>query len=450
MTESPDVTFVTRAGRARTTAEEARVQLIEGPDAPNDVKLGPAGMTIGTGAESALKLTDKRVSRMHVHISLEQDGFRVRDLGSTNGTFLDGAQIDDARVPNGSVVTIGKSVLRLLPVEEPQVVAASERMSFGEMVGRSNAIRSVFGLLERMAGSNASVLIGGETGTGKELVARAVHKGGPRASGPFVAVDCGAIAANLVESELFGHVRGAFTGATETRAGAFERAHGGVLFLDEIGELPLELQPKLLRVLESREIRKVGGSSVQSVNVRIVAGTHRNLAEMVDERTFRADLYYRLAVVQVELPPLRARPEDLPLLVEKLLRESGATNFGPIEGPNLDELASHDWPGNVRELRNTLQRALACAGTATPRFSELSFHVGKSVTSAATLKAARMQVDLDVPFHRAKERLTDTFEQAYLTQLLVACESNIAAASRRSGIARRHLYDLLKKHGLHG
>ena len=450
MTDSPDVTFVTRASRARTTPEEARVQLIEGPDAPNEVKLGPAGITIGTGAECTLKLKDKRVSRTHVHISLEEDGFRVRDLGSTNGTFLDGAQLDDARVPNGSVITLGKSVLRLLPVEHPPAIAASERTAFGEMVGRSPAIRNVFGLLERMAASTASVLIGGETGTGKELVARAVHEEGPRRSGPFVAVDCGAIAASLVESELFGHVRGAFTGATETRAGAFERAHGGVLFLDEIGELPLDLQPKLLRALESREVRKVGGSSMQAVDVRIVAGTHRNLAEMVDERTFRADLYYRLAVVQVELPPLRARPEDLPLLVEKLLRESGATDFGPIEGPNLEELATHDWPGNVRELRNTLQRALACAGTRTPRFSELSLHVAKGGTSAATLNAARMQVNLDVPFFRAKEQLTDTFEAAYLSQLLVACERNIAAASRRSGIARRHLYDLLKKHGLHG
>jgi DNA-binding NtrC family response regulator len=385
-----------------------------------------------------------------VHISLEEDGFRVRDLGSTNGTFLDGARIDDGRVPSGSVITVGKSVIRLLPVQAPQDIPASERSAFGELVGKSPSIRSVFGVLERMAASNASVLIGGETGTGKELVARAIHQQGPRANGPFVAVDCGAISANLVESELFGHVRGAFTGATETRAGAFERAHGGVLFLDEIGELPLELQPKLLRALESRQIRKVGGSSMQAVDVRVVAGTHRNLAEMVDEQTFRADLYYRLAVVQVDLPALRDRLEDLPLLVEKLLREAGISNFGPIEGPNLEELASHDWPGNVRELRNALQRALACAGTSAPRFSELSFHVGKGRTSAAALNAARMTVDLDVPFFRAKEKLSDAFEAAYLAQLLVACERNIAAASRRSGITRRHLYDLLKKHGLHG
>ncbi|MSP59772.1 MAG: sigma 54-dependent Fis family transcriptional regulator [Myxococcales bacterium] len=446
-----DATFVTHPGAARRALPGlgSRIAVVDGPDVPREVAIPEGGVTVGSGPECGLRLSDKRVSRNHVHIAADGDGFRVRDLGSTNGSFLDGARLDDALLPAGTTLLVGKSALRLLGAERYQVVPASTRERFGDLLGKSLPMREVFGVLERVVDAEASVLIEGETGTGKEVVARALHAEGRRASSPFVALDCGAIAPNLVESEFFGHVRGAFTGAVDTRPGAFERAHGGTLFLDELGELPPELQPKLLRVLETREVRKVGAAESRRVDVRVVAGTNRDLQEMVDEGTFRADLYYRLAVVHVLLPPLRARIEDLPVLIEKFLRDGAAASPGAIDGPNLELLAGHAWPGNVRELRNVLQRALACAGAPGMRFCDLPIHIGgrpRAGRREAPAEAAK--VDLDVPFSDAKERLVDGFERAYLTALLGATEGNVAEASRRSGLNRRHLYDLLKKHGL--
>ncbi|MEO6952694.1 MAG: sigma-54 dependent transcriptional regulator, partial [Polyangia bacterium] len=293
--------------------------------------------------------------------------------------------------------------------------------------------------------SNASVLVEGETGTGKELVARALHSESNRAKQPFVVLDCGAIPAALIESELFGHVRGAFTGATEQREGAFERADGGVLLLDELGELAIDLQPKLLRVLETQEVRKVGGTTSRKVDVRVVAATNRQLDEAVDAGTFREDLYYRVAVVHVALPPLRERPDDLPTIIAGVLRELGVPDAGPVDGPNLQQLAAHDWPGNVRELRNVLQRGLAQAGSAKTRFRELSLHVRARKARAA---ASTSYIDLGVPFLEAKEALVSRFEANYLGQLLEASEGNVTEAARRSGLNRRHLHDLLKKYEL--
>jgi DNA-binding NtrC family response regulator len=257
--------------------------------------------------------------------------------------------------------------------------------------------------------------------------------------GPFVAIDCGAIPPTLAESELFGHVRGAFTGAVDARVGAFERAHGGTLFLDEIGELPLELQPKLLRALESREIRRVGSSEVRKVDVRVVAATHREVEQLVEDGAFRADLYYRLAVVLVALPALRERREDLPLVVDKLLRDLGDDAPGPIAGPNLKQLAAHDWPGNVRELRHVLPRALAGAGSPSTPFEELSLHVGAPRRVTERPLEAASQIDVSRPFGESKEHVVDAFERAYLTTMLAACEGNVAEVSRRAQINRRHL-----------
>jgi DNA-binding NtrC family response regulator len=277
------------------------------------------------------------------------------------------------------------------------------------------------------------------------VVAQALHTEGDRGSGPFVALDCGALPASLIESELFGHVRGAFTGASETRTGAFERAHRGTLFLDELGELPLDLQPKLLRVLETREVRKVGGSELQAVDVRIIAGTNRNLRQMVEDRTFRSDLYFRLAVAHVVLPPLRERLDDLPLLVRHFLHLAGVDVVGPIAGPNLALLRGHPWDGNVRELRNVLERAVACAPPGTLAFTDLPIELGPSV---ARPEAAGMRVDLATPYFDAKEHMVGAFEKEYLQQLLASTGGNVAKAARRAGINRRHLYVLMKKHGL--
>jgi DNA-binding NtrC family response regulator len=308
-------------------------------------------------------------------------------------------------------------------------------------------MREVYAVLEVAARSDASVLLEGETGTGKEVVARALHSESKRAKGPFVVIDCGAIPAELAESELFGHMRGSFTGATDTRPGAFERAHGGTLLLDELGELPIDLQPKLLRALESREIRKIGGNEVKKVDVRVVAATNRDLQELIDAGEFRSDLFYRLAVIMVQLPSLRERLEDLPVLVQRMLRDMGLADPGPITGPNLEHLQQHGWPGNVRELRNVLERAVAGVGHEEGRFTSLSVHVG-GMRASSMRPSGVPTVDLALPFQVGKERHNDAFELAYLTQLLGDTKGNVAEASRRAQLSRRHLYDLLKKHGL--
>jgi DNA-binding NtrC family response regulator len=438
-------TFITNVDVTSRPSVNARVLIVEGPDAPKEMALPPAGLTFGTAKDCAVRLTDQRVSRQHLHILGDGASFRVRDLGSSNGTFIGGVRTNDGLAPVGTLVRIGRTTLRLVGEARYETVPRSSRRSFGGLLGKGPAMRQIFGVLERVAASDTSVLIEGETGTGKELVARALHTEGPRAAGPFVAIDCGAITPSLIESVLFGHERGAFTSAHETRTGAFERAHKGTLFLDEIGELPIDLQPKLLRVLETREVCKVGGSSARRVDLRVVAASNRDLARMVAAGTFRADLYYRLAVVHVVVPPLRERLEDLPLLIEHFLQEAGASSPERIAGPNLELLSGHTWPGNVRELRNVLHRALAYAGAPPVRFSELPIQIGTVEQAEAD---GGDEPDVDQPFLAAKEELVDGFERAYLKALLAATNDNVAEAARRARLNRRYLYDLLKKHGL--
>ncbi len=443
---STPITFITNAGRGATRpVVGARLAVVEGADAPKEALVPPKGITVGQSDRCGLKLTDERVSREHLHVMVNAEGFHVRDLGSRNGTYLQRTRVDDVVAPAGTTLKLGGTTIRLLGPAEYQLVPPSKRDSFGELLGKSLAMRDVFGILERVVSSQAAVLVEGESGTGKELVARSLHALGSRPNGPLVALDCGAIAPTLAESELFGHERGAFTGAVDARRGAFERAHGGTLFLDEIGELPLELQPKLLRAIENREVRRVGGDEVRRVDVRIVAATNRDLQQMVDDDEFRSDLYFRLAVVRVLVPALRERLEDLPLLAGHLLRHLGVDKPGPIEGRNLDLLATHPWPGNVRELRNVLERAVACAGSKTVGFAELPLHLGRPGGQIAPRGPG---FTTDMPFVAAKARVLDAFEREYLSALLQANGGNVAEASRRSQLNRRHLYDLIKKHGL--
>jgi two-component system, NtrC family, response regulator GlrR len=302
----------------------------------------------------------------------------------------------------------------------------------------------VIGQLERVAATDATVLLLGETGTGKELAAESIHRESSRANGPFIIVDCGAIPSELLESELFGHERGAFTGALRSREGAFSAAAGGTIFLDEIGELPRDLQPKLLRALSRRAVKPVGGEAYVDVDVRVIAATNRDLRQEVNVDRFRGDLYYRLAVVEVRLPPLRDRLDDLPILVETMLRESRAT---PIEtsrllaAPFLAQLREHRWPGNVRELRNAIDRALALG----PWEPEPS---AKTTEPPGGLSGP--PIDLSRPFKEARDDWTATFERAYLAALLVEHGGNIRAAARAAGIDRVHLYRLLARHGLRG
>jgi DNA-binding NtrC family response regulator len=317
---------------------------------------------------------------------------------------------------------------------------------FGQLTGQSAAMRRVITQLERVAASDATVLLLGETGTGKEVAAESLHQESPRARGPFVVVDCGAIPAHLLESELFGHERGAFTGAVRARDGAFQAASGGTIFLDEIGELPRDLQPKLLRALSRRAVKPVGTEAYVEVDVRVIAATHRDLRREVDADRFRGDLYYRLAVVEVRLPPLRDRLGDLPLLVEAMLRESRAS---PAETSRLlspavlDRLAHQSWPGNIRELRNVIDRALAM-GPWEPD-AELAPDIAPELGATPAVGPA---VDLSRPFKQARDEWTARFERAYLAALLEHHAGSIRPAARAAGIDRGHLYRLLARHGL--
>ena len=311
------------------------------------------------------------------------------------------------------------------------------------MVGRSPAMQAVFDVIGKASSSEATILLEGETGTGKEVSAEAVHRGSPRRDKPFLVVDCGAMPPNLLESELFGHERGAFTGAVSSRQGVFEAANGGTVFLDEIGELALDLQPKLLRVLERREVRRVGTNNHVPVNVRLIAATNRSLREQVAAQKFRSDLYYRLAVVEVKLPPLRDRLPDLPLLVDHTVRNLGAIDeetLAAVRAPQfLSALAHHSWPGNIRELRNYLERCVALRDFAPPR--------GAGATAPAP-PGPEGAVNIGQPLREAREAWVSAFERRYLEELLRLHENRVSAAARAAGVDRIYFYRLLWKHGL--
>jgi two-component system nitrogen regulation response regulator GlnG len=320
-------------------------------------------------------------------------------------------------------------------------------------------MRELFARLEKLARTDTTVLITGETGAGKELVAEALHDHSPREKGPFVVLDCGSIPPNLIESELFGHERGAFTGATNSYAGAFERAHQGTVFLDEIGELPLAMQPKLLRVLERKEVRRVGGAKTIEVDVRICAATNRDLGVEVNRGRFREDLYYRLAVARVHVPPLRERKDDLPLLIEHILATTPGGETASIAQETIDLMMKHDWPGNVRELRNVIERAvllaeapdsedsLRRAPAPAPR-SEPSITVTPSQTATSTDATMTVPVDVGIPFKHAKQNVISEFERRYISRLLAQHDGNISAAARAAGIDRMSIHKMLHRLGL--
>ncbi len=400
------------------------------------------GVTVGAAATCDVVLADAAVSGKHVKIVPGKAGFVVTDLGSRNGTWLDGARVGEATVPPGTVLRIGHSLVEILPAEETIDIPPSTRTSFGAMLGSSEAMRRVFALLERASASDAPVLLLGESGTGKELAARAVHDQSGRKDGPFIVFDCGAASEALVESALFGHKRGAFTGAHGDQPGAFALAEGGTLFLDEIGDFPLALQPKLLRMLEMGEVMPLGARKSERYDVRFVAATHRDLPSEVARGTFRADLYYRLSVVDVHLPPLRHRLGDIPEIVRSMLRGRGAPDVDVEPGPALDRLLAYHWPGNVRELRNVVARASALAAPGA-RFSEMPF-VLRSEPSAEETRTARA----DRPYHEAKDALLARFDREYCEDLLARAGGNLSEAARIAGLERKYLYKVLERAGL--
>ncbi len=427
-----------------------------GPDAGKTCVVDRDVVTVGKKSDCDLVLTDVSVSRRHLRIARiahgedrgpAEDSWVLVDLGSTNGTFLQDARVHEAPISAGAVLRAGKVEIAFAPERHTADVAEWTEARFGPLVGRSSAMRQLFGLMARIAPTEATVLLQGETGTGKGLVAKALHQASGRAERGFVVVDCGAVQRQLIESELFGHGAGAFTGAHAKRQGAFELASGGTVFIDELGELDLELQPKLLRVLDAREVRRIGGPQAIGVDLRVIAATRRDLAREVERGAFREDLFFRLSVVTLTVPPLRERAEDIPLLAEHFLREvSEQRGLTPprLDDRTIDRLTTHDWPGNVRELKNALERAVLLAQVRPGARLELG-DLGAGGGHTPSFDGA---FDPSLSFTASKERWMDARETSYLRWLLERHDGNVSAASRAARMDRKYLHKLAKKHGL--
>ncbi len=410
------------------------VTVVRGDDTGSSCVLGER-LLVGTASAAGLRLRDKRVSRLHCELRRERDGVRVIDLGSKNGVWLGKHRVNDAVLSENGRLRVGHSAI--------EIKASTQRVRsgrwaggprFGELIGESRPMQQMFALLAKLLRLDSPVLVRGESGTGKELIARALHQMGLRRDGPLVIVDGAALSTTLADAELFGHERGAFTGAETSRAGAFERAHGGTLFLDEIGEIPLAIQPRLLRVLAEGTVQRIGAGERRRVDVRVIAATHRPLEKMVNEGSFREDLFHRLAVISVYVPPLRERGGDIAMLARHLLSEL-APGDGAALGllhDALEKHAGHGWPGNVRELRTLVRRLIALGDTGLPR--------------ARNSGGSSLRIDL--PFHDAKAEWVASFERRYLARLLDECGGNVSEAARRSGVSRVHLTRLVTQHGL--
>ena len=452
--EPPDaatrVDGVTRA----VHLSQCKLVVLKGAQRGKEYVLSGDVVRIGKVEGNDLVLPEETVSRVHCEIIRDQKGHLLRDLHSTNGTFLDGAEIREAYIRAGSVITVGTVQLKFQPFEQRIDILPSEKDRLGELVGGSLRMREIFGLIERIAPTEATVMIEGETGTGKDLVARTIHQLSRRKAGPFIVVDCGAVAGNLIESELFGHEKGAFTGAVATRQGAFELAStgGGTIFLDELGELSLDLQPKLLRVLEQREIRRVGGNRTIKVDIRVIAATKQDLAKEVAKGKFREDLFFRLSVVPIRVPSLRERKEDLPLLVRTFLERMHGGEPPPVDEATMASLMAHDWPGNVRELRNVLERGAVLSGAGGTQPVRLVALPGQAEleTTAAPTQASAAPPDFDpqLSYRSNKERWEHDFERRYLTWLMARAQGNISRAAREADMDRKYLHKLLKKHSI--
>ncbi len=417
-----------------------QLQIVGGPDAGQVFSSQSERVLVGTHESADLRLHDRTVSRFHCELRLAGPRVLLRDTGSRNGTLIDGVCVLTAPVNDGATITVGRTTLTLRLGAEDLPIPLAKGDRFGSLVGRSASMRSVFHVLERAAATDVTVLVEGETGTGKELVAESLHRASTRRDRPLVVVDCGALTPELLKSELFGHERGAFTGADIAREGAFEAADGGTVFLDEIGELGEELQPMLLRAVESRTVKRIGANQYKRVDVRVIAATNRDLYAEVNEHRFRSDLFYRLAVLRVRMPPLRQRAEDLSLLVPELL-----TNLGVLAHPRAAalqtaaayaELARHGWPGNIRELRNYLEAAVL--------FPQGVPDAGLQAPPASTDAPPAF----DLPYRAARTYWTHEFEQRYLVEALRRHGDEVAAAARAVGLDRVYFHRLLRKHRL--
>ena len=448
---------------------KSRLEILDGEGAGTLIELVKPIFLIGTDPLCDLVLEDRTASRRHCELIAENDGYKLIDLNSTNGTWLEGLKVGQVFLDHTSIFRAGKTRIRLV-IDRKVEPLKRDRTRYGNIIGQSPPLRDVLAILDKVAPTDLSIVIEGETGTGKELIVRALHGASRRARKPLEVFDCSAFPGTLLESELFGHERGAFSGAAYTHKGVFERADGGTIFFDELGEMDIEFQAKFLRALESGEIRRVGGERTQRVDVRPIAATNRNLDELIEEGRFRQDLFYRLAKVRFRLPPLRERVEDIALLADFFL-DNIANSVGtrPSLAPDaVAVLESYAWPGNIRELRNMIERAATmCDDRITGDYlaSELGMlnsHVPASHAPSADSPHADDQGGVQafltapiqspegdsVPLREAKDQLVSEFEKQYLEHLLEKHQQNISAAAREAQIDRRHFYRLLKKYDL--
>lgn len=432
------------------------IEVVDGPDRGQRLVLDPAAplrLLVGQSPTCALRLSDREVSRRHIAIELFSAGVRLVDLGSTNGTTVNGLSVIEVILHGGEVIVLGATTLHLhrhdgAPSSDRSDTSPPRPVTsrFGRVIGASPEMRRLYPLCERIAASRVPVVLEGETGTGKEVLAESIHEASPLASGPFVVFDCTTVAPTLVESALFGHERGAFTGASHTHIGVFEEAHGGTLLIDEVGDLDITLQAKLLRALERGEIRRVGGRQWIKVQVRVLAATRRDLDEEVQQGRFRDDLFFRIAVARIELPPLRRRTGDIPLLVRHFWRELGGQGDGP-PALLIERFEKQSWPGNVRELTNAVARHIALGDLETPALrDDVPRSQGGSRDGAPSHDEWLAAIlERDLPLARAREVVVDDFERRYVERVLAKHNGNVTQAAIASGIARRYFQILRAK-----
>lgn len=414
-------------------ARSWRLVVVTGPASGQVFEIpadAPQPLLLGQGPVCEVRLEDRTVSRRHASLEPGPNTLRFRDLGSTNGSAVNGLDVFDARLRGGEMITVGDTTLRVEAGEASQVVEAPVNR-FGTFVGASPQVRALYPLCARLAATEIPLVIEGETGTGKEVLAESIHGGSARAGQNMVVFDCTTVPPNLAEGLLFGYEKGAFTGATEQRAGYFEQAHGGTLFIDEIGDLEVGLQAKLLRAIERGQVRRLGASRWLQFDVRIIAATRRDLDAQVSRGLFRDDLYYRLAVGRIELPPLRRREGDIRLLGTHFWQILG----GEPEQPSADFLAmleTRTWPGNVRELKNYVARRIAL-GDLHEGFDGTS---GQEDTCEGDVFSDVLQRDL--PFPVARRMVLEAFEVRYVERVLERFDGHVGNAAKASGIGRRY------------
>jgi transcriptional regulator with GAF, ATPase, and Fis domain len=426
-----------RADLAKAVAAHFVLVVTDGPDGGATFSIDgsePGPVLLGQSPACAIRLTDRQVSRRHAAFTSTDQRLRVTDLGSRNGTWVNGIGVADAWLRGDEVLRVGETVLRVQLAAPSTIVSLSTATAFGQIVGASEAMRRLYPLCERLAQTTVVAILEGETGTGKEVLAESLHEQGARSGAPFVVFDCTAVPPNLVESELFGHERGSFTGAVSTRKGVFEQAQGGTLLIDEIGDLDPLLQPKLLRAIERSEIRRIGSERTLKVDVRVLCATRRDLDREVQAGRFRDDLFHRIAVARIELPPLRHRKGDVPLLVRHFARQLGYDSAA-VPDALLIRWEEYGWPGNVRELRNAVMRQVALGELG--GLGALEAPADRQAPSLSSDVVASVVAE-GLPYVQARARVLESFEQRYVERMLENHGGNVMRAAAASGIARRH------------